>query len=891
MAILVCVAVTISACTPNKTIEEHIVSANLFVEQNKINSAIIELKNVIKKYPDNAQVRFLLGKIYLEQVDLSSAKKELEKAKDLGANSPQLLPLLAKSYYLLQDSDSLDELALLAISDEDSVIVNAYRGVIAYKKGDKIRAKKFVQMAIEVSENSVYSQLAKAWLKSDENLNESLIIINKILSNDEIFSEALLLKGHILKAQNKYSEAALAYQNYIDVNPLNDQVVFFKALTLIESKQYNEARLLVSQLLKKYKNNSALNEAMSMIYYSENKFELAALNAKKSVQYDSSRVLAGLIAGISEYRLGNVEQAYSFLKKIESKIQSNKLAREIFALIKLELGYLDDITQEYLALDKVTDFDVNLLAETSKVMFQSGDKEKAKNTLDIFSLHEVSNIDSLTKIGLMKLSLSELDGLTYIEKAVELDEDNVSSKILLALSMMGNNKTEEAEALLKKWSDKQPKVANFKVVQAEIIMRKGGVEQAKELFTSISNKFPSNIPAKFRLAQIEIKQDNKEKAVLLLKAIVTIQKDHVSALSELVKLSVFSEFNIQDFINQQWLKHKGSKLLFALVKSYVAINDHKKAIALIDGIDSESTTRAGLLIVKGDIYLKSHDLPNAQLAYKKAIELGVNDVQLFVRLALTFEMQKKYAEALKFVTKGQADFPSSNILNLLEVNYLLFMNNIKSASEKFQRLNDKTLNDSTIYYKLGGQIALANKNFEFAINNLVPLLKKSKTEKNVLMLSIAYMGNNEKNKATKILQEFLSTDDNLNVRLNLAQIFMLGDFELAYKEYTTIIKVLPESPLIHNNLAFAAANIGNLTLAKAHAENAISLDPDDGNILDTLGYVYLMEKDYSKALGYFEKANKILPKDRGIILHLYECLVQLGKNERAQELKLTLKSN
>src|SRR4051812_46041147 len=56
-------------------------SAQEHVANREYTSAIIELKNVLQKEPNNVQARYLLGIAFLENGDFNSAQTELSKAK------------------------------------------------------------------------------------------------------------------------------------------------------------------------------------------------------------------------------------------------------------------------------------------------------------------------------------------------------------------------------------------------------------------------------------------------------------------------------------------------------------------------------------------------------------------------------------------------------------------------------------------------------------------------------------------------------------------------------------------------------------------------------------------------------------------------------------------
>lgn len=66
-------------------------------EAGDLNASIIRLKNAIQQNPENAEARLLLGEVYLEAGDAISAEKELRRAKELGVTAPDLFIKLGET--------------------------------------------------------------------------------------------------------------------------------------------------------------------------------------------------------------------------------------------------------------------------------------------------------------------------------------------------------------------------------------------------------------------------------------------------------------------------------------------------------------------------------------------------------------------------------------------------------------------------------------------------------------------------------------------------------------------------------------------------------------------------------------------------------------------------
>ena len=93
----------LAACS-QRSEQDMLAAAQKRIEQKDAAGAVIELKNLLQKNPDNATGRQLLGQSLLESGDFAGAEIELRRAWELGAPRDVLAPLLAQT--LLQSGQS-----------------------------------------------------------------------------------------------------------------------------------------------------------------------------------------------------------------------------------------------------------------------------------------------------------------------------------------------------------------------------------------------------------------------------------------------------------------------------------------------------------------------------------------------------------------------------------------------------------------------------------------------------------------------------------------------------------------------------------------------------------------------------------------------------------------
>ena len=129
-----------------------------------------------------------------------------------------------------------------------------------------------------------------------------------------------------------------------------------------------------------------------------------------------------------------------------------------------------------------------------------------------------------------------------------------------------------------------------------------------------------------------------------------------------------------------------------------------------------------------------------------------------------------------------------------------------------------------------------------------------------------------------MLEEWLSEhSDDLPTRLLLAnQLMLQGDDGSAIEHYEEILKYSDSHPLALNNLAWLYHQNGNAK-SIAIAKKLLNLGIENGDILDTAGWIILNEGDIEQGLSVLSRAHDLEPGSADITYHL---AVALQRNEK-----------
>jgi len=112
-----------------------------------------------------------------------------------------------------------------------------------------------------------------------------------------------------------------------------------------------------------------------------------------------------------------------------------------------------------------------------------------------------------------------------------------------------------------------------------------------------------------------------------------------------------------------------------------------------------------------------------------------------------------------------------------------------------------------------------------------------------------------------------------------------GNKDQSIRIMQKVIALEPDNATALNYLGYTYADLGmELELAESLIKKAMALNPDDGYITDSLGWVYYRKADYTKAIEYLERALELSSHDPVVAEHLGDAYQKVNNPEKALEI-------
>lgn len=866
----------ITACGSEKTTEEHLVSAKQFVASGKSSAAVIELKNAIKIDPNNTVARELLGNLYLKNGDGVLAEKELNKAYENGSTSAAI-PLL-KAFKMQQKNEKILELSskINLQSDSDQAVVEVYKALALYRLGKDNEAEESINNSIELSADSMYSKLGKAYLVTAQNREEAIDIINSLVEDYPNFTEALLLQGQLLFVSKKYGQAVIAFKKYQELQPRDISIQLMLANAYVKIEDYKKAEVYIDNVLTVAPENAFTNQLKGMVKYAENDFKTAKFHLDKAIQNGLQTPANQILAGIVAYKLKEFEQAYQYLSPLKDQLNKAHPALRILTMAELSLGYNDDASETLGQFENISIPDTKLSVATSYALMQDGKEEKAKIIIDKLDASSLTDVSSIIKLGILKLSLKDMEGILELEKAVDVAPDHLQAKLSLAYAYIETKNFDKALKVVKNIKSEFPENILSYNIEGAIYLKKGEINNAKDSFEKVLSLEPDNVNALMFFVKQHIKAENFVEAYKFVEKVLFKQPENMNALVLNYRIQKAQGDTSKAIVQLQQALAEKKSMQYRLLLASALISERKyssviELLTIIDNVEKKTLPNDYWTMLSVS-YRETKQIDEALRTYDRWLKLSPKLLSGWLQKIKLQESELDIEGAIYSVNKAIKELPENSKLKIIKA-HLLMINNDSTAANNILNLLSKEELNLPFTQGIKGQVLFAQKQYQYALPLLINGYKASPNAKYSTLIYLTYYAMKEQDLGFNFLEDHLiSAPSDNRIRVLLADQYLAIKPLLAKTHYEIIVETTSKNIPALNNLAGLYLKDGNLKLANKYAMQAVQLAPNTPEVLDTIGEVKIYLGDKKEALYYLKKALELSNNNAQIKLNYDRAL-------------------
>jgi tetratricopeptide (TPR) repeat protein len=344
---------------------------------------------------------------------------------------------------------------------------------------------------------------------------------------------------------------------------------------------------------------------------------------------------------------------------------------------------------------------------------------------------------------------------------------------------------------------------------------------------------------------------------------------------------------LKDFEKSLSIKKDFADGAVSLGGAYAKLNLPKKAIEVYQKFYKENGPNLKIAEILSQTYIEEEQFELALEQLRVLEEMGEDSLNVKVKMALIMIERKKYQEAIVKLKETLALEPSSDKIRFYLAAVYEEIKDYSSAVENY-----KLIPGESSYFADGvvhaAYLQKQNSDVSGAIKTVESALNKRTDNPQIYALYASLLDEtSEYEKARTVLSGALvQFPENVQLHFFLGTIFdRLGKKDDLIKEMKKVISLDEKHVQAINYLAYTYAESAlKLDEAEVLARRALSIEPEDGFVMDTLGWILFRQGRLKESVVLLEGAQRQQPKESIIAEHLGDVYIRYQLIEKAREM-------
>lgn len=493
----------------------------------------------------------------------------------------------------------------------------------------------------------------------------------------------------------------------------------------------------------------------------------------------------------------------------------------------------------------------------SQVLKNQGRLDESIDLMKMAIDREPDSLYLKTELAVLYLYKKDNENaLKVVEEILAKNPDSVDALVMAATIKKTQNKDTDVKSLYERVLVNDPNRKSVYQILGKMYFSEGNMDRAFQIYKQMIERFPNDYVGYYYIGEIYGVQGKYDKAEAAFLKTLTLAPSLVESRLELVKL-------------------------------YRLTRQKEKEIAMYEEIFKQYPENITVAIELGLLY-QSKDPAAAESIFKSLGEKSLNDANIIGTVIQYLVLQKRIDDAIIVLEGMSQGAPESSeiayaagIVYHEKGNTELALQNFGSVSPNSRFYQNAVVHIAVILY--------TEKEFDKGIEVLeAAMLDLADTDKVAVIpyLSSFYKERERLDEAIALIQEGLEiAPESTDLLLELGVIYdKQGKTDEAIEQMKAVIALDAEQPDALNYLGYTYADKGVfLDEAEAMIRKALAKKPDNGYILDSLGWVYYKKGLLEQALAELLKAVALIPDDPVILEHLGDIYLKMNQSDKALE--------
>jgi putative PEP-CTERM system TPR-repeat lipoprotein len=890
----VAMALALAACSPSP--EELLSRAEQSLSKGDTRAAMLDLKSLLQRQPENAKARALLGEAYAASGDIGAAEIELAKAKELGAPAelvrlPACRVLLAQAEFdqVLQDcspdaaSSQKPQFQLL----QGSALLGLERPA---------DARVAFESALNAEPGSLDALLGVASAAQVEGgPTAALQVLDAASADFKKQAKYWLARGGLNVATGDLPAAEADYKLAVDnAKGPPDSMERLLAMGGLAESQIRQGHVAdadetSAKLIKSAPNHPLVKQLRAQVAAAGGNTDEARALLEEVVAAQPQNYKARTMLALVTAQQGKLDQAQMHLEQVVANQPTNARAQRLLAEVRARLESPAESLADVKSALSETENSPELLAMAGRLSLASGDRQQAMTYLAAAD-KSATDTDVHTQIEIANgyLVAGELDrALEVLQKipAEGLASRQRDALMLMTLLRKGDTAKllQEANAVLQR----APKDATVRNLVGGVYAAAGRRDLARQQFAEAIKLAPNDVAALINLGRVDLAEGKPDAAEAnFRKALEKDSRNLIATLGVAAAANARKDAQTAErFLLQAKDQHPDSPdARLALGQFYLQAGNAAKAKAVADAATRDNPKSGAMANVRGMILLGARDLPGAIASFEEAVKFEPKAPQFAANLARARLANRDASGALAAVDDAlEADAKSAPLL-ALAATISLQSGKVEKSAGYVERLRQVSP-DSPTTHSLEADLAMAQKRYKDALAHYRKASANGANTQLVLGEYHAARLAGETNPEAVLERWLLKNPGDVGVANVVGeQRRAKGDLDGAIAVYEAALAKGPDNMVVLNNLSILYDLKKDGARALDYAARAYKAAPKTPAIADTYGWMLFKQGKTAEALPLINEAAKGLPDNAEVQYHLAAVLAKNGDEAEATRL-------
>jgi tetratricopeptide (TPR) repeat protein len=461
----------------------------------------------------------------------------------------------------------------------------------------------------------------------------------------------------------------------------------------------------------------------------------------------------------------------------------------------------------------------------------------------------------LRKLPVLLLKMEkQLAAAQWLREAIKKNPSDIESQLLLARLDVNSGNTDEAIQIYEKILELVPDNNSVRLRLGYLYSQQGRYQEGEKTIRVLLTKDPDSYFALLYLARLAVQSGDFNTAATLYEKILTLSwsQDLVYEMTEFYGMR--EQYQRVDELYASILKKEPENERAALGRVHALLlqNRDKEALAELARIRAFSSKPTNIDLISSRVFIRTKNFDKANALLEKILAKKESSAARYMLAVIRYENNKREAALahLRKITHSDEEFENSIVL---QTKILSDLKRIPEAIALVKKMIDNPNRRQPLYFSL---------------------------------LAGIYVNQEQLASGHDILKKGIELYPD-NVQLFFEYGLLLeqeGKQNEAIASMEKVVELQPDHIDALNYLGYTwAENNTQLEKALEYIKKAISLKPDNGYILDSLGWVYFRMGELEKAKTELEHALALEPKDPYIHEHMGDIYLATGQKQKARE--------